>query len=155
MKSICAFVLTLLLNSVAPAQEQPAPPVAPVAPESTGSAFVAESAGLNADPLAAEREALEQVAREYDKQIQALQELALQAKGMEFAELQRRIEELKSRHTANALQVRLRVARETGNERRLQQMEQLAEELSRPQPTPQPTREVRPDTDESRREEDR
>jgi len=142
MNRILWIGLMLSVTSVALAQEQPAPPAEPV-PESAGPAYAAETVRPNADPLAAERQALEQLTHKYDRQIRDLQELALEAKGADLADLQRRIEELKTRHAAESLDVRLRVARETGNERRLQQMEKLAEELDKPRPAHQPTRESR------------
>ena len=154
-RNVLPIVSALLLSSVVLAQESPPPAATPAAPESAGRAVAAEIDRPNADPLAAERKALERVALEYDRQIQALQELGLQAKGMELADLHRRIEDLKTRHAAEALQVRLRVARETGNERRLKQLEQLVEELSRPRPTPKQTREVRPGGAESAQGDDR
>jgi len=144
----CLIVLTLCVVSATLAGQ-------PAEPDDAGPALGPERVRPAADPLAAEREALEKVALRYDKQIQDLQQLALEAKGMELAELQRRIEGLKTQHGAEALQVRLRVARETGNEQRLKQMEQLVEELSRPRLAPPSTVEVRPGTDDGARGEDR
>lgn len=109
----------------------------PQAPEGEGNSSGTE---LEPGPDGPERQALDRIARKFDRRIRELEELASQVKGMELVDLQRRIVELKRRRSEEELSARVELAREAGDERRLRQLEQLSAP-SKPPVTPP---EVRP-----------
>ena len=94
--------------------------------------------------LVLERQALDRIEREYAPKIRELHDLARQAKGLEHAELQKRIGALKREQERKGLEARIEAARQAGDERRLQQLTQVSEESSKPRPRPAAPAEIRP-----------
>ena len=124
------FVVVLVLTPLAATGEEEPPTelecddapqaLTPQPPEQGGNSPGAE---LEPPPAGPERQALDRIAHRYEARIRELEELARQVKGMELIDLQRRIEELKRSQSEEELSARVELAREAGDERRVEQLE--------------------------------